>query len=156
MCGIALPHPLALLATCLESEVNVAVAFNGRPRLLEEYCLSVNQCMQEFDATYLIDWDCVCKGLLSGDVQMFQTLIVGSPRQDGDDAKDESSDDEVELANGKALTPSKAPKAAAVKAPTPKPKAPHSDRKTIGKTLGPFHRPVNRPRSSKRKWDVFV
>ena len=29
LCVTQLPHPPALLATCLESEVNVAVAFNG-------------------------------------------------------------------------------------------------------------------------------
>ena len=127
-----LPRPRALLATCVEFEVNLAVAFHMRFGLLEEYRLSVGKCLQEFDATYVIDWDCICKGLLRGDVQMFQTFVVGSPQQHGDDTKDLSSHDEVELGNGKAVTPSKFTKTAAVKAPKPKPKAPHSDGKTPG------------------------
>ena len=94
LCVSQLPHPPALLATYLESEVNVAVAFNGRSGLLDEYCLSVSKCPQEFDVTYVIDWDGVCKGLLRGEVQMFQTFVVGSARQDGDVAEDQSSDDE--------------------------------------------------------------
>ena len=38
----ALPHPPAVLATCLACAVNVAVAFNGRFAGPEEYSLFVN------------------------------------------------------------------------------------------------------------------
>ena len=143
-----MPHPPALLAMCLDSEVNVAVAFNRRSSLLEEYCLCVSKCLQQLDASYVLDWDCVSKGLLRGDVQMSHTFVVGSPRQDCDDAKNESSDDEVELADGQAITPSKASKVAAVKAPTPKPKAAHCDGKTPSTTLGPFHQRVQQANAS--------
>ena len=68
LCVTQLPHPPTLLATCLESEVNVAVAFNGRLGLLDEYCLCVSKCLQEFDVTYVIEWDGVYKGLLCGEV----------------------------------------------------------------------------------------
>ena len=95
----------SLLATFLESEVNVVFAFNGTSRLLEDYCPSVSKYLQEFDATYLIDWDCVRKGLLRGNVQLFQTFVVGIRGQDGNDAKDQSSNDEVELGDGKAKSP---------------------------------------------------
>ena len=40
LCVTQLPHPPALLASCSESNVNVAVAFNGRPSLLDEFCLT--------------------------------------------------------------------------------------------------------------------
>ena len=142
--------PPALLATCLESEVNVAVAFHGRSGLLDEYCLLVSKALREFNATYVIDWDAVCKGLLRGEVQMFQTFAAAGAEQEGDDAKDECSDDEIEQADGKA-TPPKAPKNAAVKAPTPKPKAPHSDGKTLGKSLGPFHQRVQQAKANVSK-----
>ena len=115
---------------------------------MEEYCLSVSKCQQEFDATYVIDWDCVCKRLLRGDVPMFQIFVVGSPRQDGNDAKDQCSDDELELGDGKEVTPSESPKAVDVKVPTPKPKAAHSESKTPGKPLGPFHQRVQQAKAS--------
>ena len=93
LCVTQLPHPPTLLATCLEFDVNVAVALNGRSGLLNEYYLSMSKCMQEFDATYVIEWDGVCKGLLRGEVQMFQTFVVGSGAYDTDNPHD--SDDEV-------------------------------------------------------------
>ena len=46
--------------------------------MLDEYYVFVSKCLQEFDATFVIEWDGVCKGLLRGEVQMFQTFVVGS------------------------------------------------------------------------------
>ena len=55
LCVTQLPHPSVLLVIRVESEVNVAVAFNGRSRFLDEYCLMVIKCLCEFNATYVID-----------------------------------------------------------------------------------------------------
>ena len=84
---------------------------------------------------------------------MFHTFVVllGQDGEDGDDAKDESSDDQVERADGKAITPSQAPKTAAMKAPTLKPNFAHCDGKTRGNTLGPFHQRVQHAKASASK-----
>ena len=54
LCVTQLPHPPPLLATCVEFELNVVVAFNGRWGPLNEWCLCVGKFLQEFDVTYLI------------------------------------------------------------------------------------------------------
>ena len=63
-----LPHARALLATYSEYEISVAVAFNGRSGLLDEYYRPVSRCVQEFEATYVIGWDGVYKGLFCGEI----------------------------------------------------------------------------------------
>ena len=47
------------------------VAFIGRSGLVDEYRLSVSNCLQDFDATYVIQWGGMCNGLLRGEVQIF-------------------------------------------------------------------------------------
>ena len=135
LCVTQLPHPPALLATYLEAMVNVAVVFNGRTGLLDEYYVSVSKCVQEFDATYMIEWDGVCKGLLRGEVGMFQTFVVGSGAQDVDESKD--SNDDVEDCSATKLHPEKTPNL--LKFPAKKAKGPQSDRKSGGKELGALH-----------------
>ena len=76
LCVTQLPHPPAPLVTCLESEVNVAVAFNGRSGLLVEYCLFVSKCLQEFDATYVIEWDGACKVCCLVRFRCFRNLLL--------------------------------------------------------------------------------
>ena len=44
--------------------------------MLDEYYLSVNKGVQEFDATDVIEWDGVCKGLLRGEVRCFKPLLL--------------------------------------------------------------------------------
>ena len=53
--------------------------------------LSICECLQEFDAIYVIECDAVCKGLLRGEVQIFETFVVGKGAQDAKDPPD--SDD---------------------------------------------------------------
>ena len=110
LCVTRLAHLLALRATCLDSEVNVTVVFVRRFGLLDEYCPSVSKCLQDFDATYVVEWDGVCKGLLRGEVKMFQTFVVGNGAEDHA-KQDQESDHYIEdCSTPKTATPPKAPK----------------------------------------------
>ena len=42
----------------------------------------VGKCLQEFDATYLVELDGVCKNLLRSEVEMFSTFVIGSYAED--------------------------------------------------------------------------
>ena len=81
-----------MLATYLESKVNLVVPFNGRSGLLDEYGLFVRKCLHEFDATYVVEWDGVCKGLLCGEVETCHTFVVGSGAHDTNDPHDSYHD----------------------------------------------------------------